>query len=46
MWVMDRGIPTEQILPEDRDPARAIFYLIGTPERPDTASRKEVVDLP
>ncbi len=30
MWVMDRGIPTEEILQEMRDPAREIFYLAGT----------------
>jgi hypothetical protein len=28
---MDRGIPTEEILQEMRDPAREIFYLVGTP---------------
>src|SRR5258707_14727886 len=27
MWVMDRGIPTEEILQEMRDPAREIFYM-------------------
>ncbi len=32
MWVMDRGIPTEEILQEMRDPAREIFYLVGTPK--------------
>jgi len=33
MWLMDRGIPTEEILQEMRDPAREIFYLVGTPSR-------------
>jgi transposase len=32
MWVMDRGIPSEQILREMREPAREIFYLVGTPK--------------
>ena len=32
MWVMDRGIPTEAVLAEMRDPARQIFYLVGTPK--------------
>ena len=32
MWVMDRGVPTEEILQEMRDPAREIFYLVGTPK--------------
>jgi len=31
MWVMDRGIPTEEILQEMRDPAREIFFW-GTPK--------------
>ena len=30
MWVMDRGIPTEAILAEMRDPARQVYYLVGT----------------
>jgi transposase len=32
MWVMDRGIPGEETLREMRDPAREIFYLVGTPK--------------
>jgi hypothetical protein len=32
MGVIDRGIPTEQILQQVRDPAREIFYLVGTPK--------------
>ena len=32
MWVMDRGIPSEAILQEMRDPARQMFYLVGTPK--------------
>ena len=31
-WVMDRGIPTEAILAEMRDPAREVSYLVGTPQ--------------
>ncbi len=27
---MDRGIPTEAILAEMRDPARQVYYLVGT----------------
>jgi hypothetical protein len=30
MWIMDRGIPTEAILAEMRDPARQVYYLVGT----------------
>jgi hypothetical protein len=32
VWLMDRGIPTEAILQEMRDPAREMFYLVGTPK--------------
>jgi transposase len=32
MWVMDRGIPTEEILAEMRDPERQVSYLVGTPK--------------
>ena len=32
VWVMDRGIPTEALLAEMRDPARPVFYLVGTPK--------------
>jgi len=32
VWVMDRGIPSEAILAEMRDPERQTFYLVGTPK--------------
>jgi transposase len=32
VWVMDRGIPTEEILAEMRSPQSATFYLVGTPK--------------
>jgi hypothetical protein len=31
VWLMDRGIPTEETLAQMRDPARAVSYLVGTP---------------
>jgi Transposase DDE domain len=31
VWLMDRGIPTEAVLAEMRDPGRKMFYLVGTP---------------
>jgi transposase len=31
VWVMDRGIPTEEVLKEMRTSDREIFYLVGTP---------------
>jgi len=46
MWVMDRGIPTEEILQEMRDPAREIFYLVGTPKAKIQQYEKKWLDLP
>lgn len=40
MWVMDRGIPTEAILAEMRDPARQISYLVGTPKAGSKSTSK------
>ena len=46
MWVMDRGIPSEAILQEMRDPAREIFYLVGTPKGKIREHEKKWLDLP
>ena len=46
MWVMDRGVPTEEILQEMRDPAREIFYLVGTPKSKIRQYEKKWLDLP
>src|SRR5881398_1780792 len=46
MWVMDRGVPTEEILQEMRDPAREIFYLVGTPKGKIQQYEKKWLDLP
>ena len=46
MWVMDRGIPSEAILAEMRDPAREIFYLVGTPKGKIQQHEKKWLDLP
>lgn len=32
IWVMDRGIPTEEVLTELRSDAAAVRYLVGTPK--------------
>jgi transposase len=32
VWVMDRGIPTEAVLAEMREPQRQTYYLVGTPK--------------
>ena len=31
IWVMDRGIPTEEVLAEMRQSTTPIYYLVGTP---------------
>jgi len=31
IWVMDRGIPTEEVLAEMRAPDPPVSYLVGTP---------------
>jgi len=31
VWMMDRGIPKEEVLAEMRAPGRETFYLVGTP---------------
>ena len=46
MWVMDRGIPSEAILQEMRDPTREIFYLVGTPKGKIQEHEKKWLDLP
>src|SRR5208337_1386105 len=46
MWVMDRGVPTEEILQEMRDPARQIFYLVGTPKGKIQQYERKWLDLP
>jgi hypothetical protein len=46
VWVMDRGIPTEALLAEMRDPARQTFYLVGTPKQRVSQHEKKWLDLP
>ena len=46
VWVMDRGIPTEAILKEMRDPQRQTFYLVGTPKSRINQHEKKWLDLP
>jgi len=46
MWVMDRGVPTEEILQEMRDPAREIFYLVGTPKGKIQQYERKWLELP
>src|SRR5579863_9278773 len=46
VWVMDRGIPSEAVLQEMRDPERQTFYLVGTPKGRIQQHEKKWVDLP
>ncbi len=46
VWVMDRGIPTEALLAEMRDPSRQMFYLVGTPKGRVNQHEKKWLDLP
>jgi hypothetical protein len=46
IWVMDRGIPTEALLKEMRDPARQTFYLVGTPKGRVNQHAKKWLELP
>ena len=46
VWIMDRGIPTEEVLKEMRRTDREIFYLVGTPRSKVRQSEKKWLDLP
>jgi transposase len=46
VWVMDRGVPTEAILKDMRDPQRQTFYLVGTPKSRINQHEKKWLDLP
>jgi transposase len=46
IWVMDRGIPSEAILKEMREPERQTFYLVGTPKGKINQHEKKWLDLP
>ena len=46
LWVMDRGIPSEAILAEMRNPARPVSYLVGTGKGKIKQYEKRWLDLP
>jgi transposase len=46
VWIMDRGIPTEEMLQEMRSSDREIFYLVGTPRSKVRQHEKKWLDLP
>jgi len=45
VWVMDRGIPSEEVLEEMRTSDREIFYLVGTPRSKVRQYEKKWLDL-
>jgi transposase len=46
VWVMDRGIPTEEVLEEMRTGGREVFYLVGTPRGKIQQYEKRWLELP
>ena len=46
VWVMDRGIPTEDVLKEMRESKKEIFYLVGTPRSKIQQYEKKWLELP
>ena len=46
VWVMDRGIPTEEVLEEMRTAGREVFYLVGTPRGKIQQYEKQWLELP
>jgi hypothetical protein len=45
-WVMDRGIPTEEVLQEMRSAEQPIHYLVGTPKGRLTQLEKSFLNKP
>ena len=46
VWVMDRGIPSEEVLEEMRAAEREVFYLVGTPRGKIQQYEKQWLELP
>ncbi len=46
IWIMDRGIPTEETLASMRRGEAPVRYLVGTPKGRLTRLEKEFLDLP
>lgn len=46
IWVMDRGIPTEEVLQEMRTSDPPVAYLVGTPKGRLSRYEKALMDLP
>ena len=46
VWVMDRGIPTEEVLEQMRAADPPVYYLVGTPKGRLTKLERALVALP
>jgi hypothetical protein len=46
VWVVDRGIPTEEVLTEMRLADPPVSYLVGTPKGRLTKLERDLLDLP
>ena len=46
VWVMDRGVPTEEVLAQMRASDPPVSYLVGTPKGRLTRLEKQLVDKP
>jgi transposase len=46
VWIMDRGIPTEEVLAEMRQSDAPIHYLVGTPKGRLNKLEKQLLPLP
>jgi len=46
VWMMDRGIPKEEVLAEMRAPGQDTFYLVGTPRGKIKQYEKRWLELP
>src|SRR5947209_2576902 len=46
IWVMDRGIPTEEVLSEMRHSDPPVYYLVGTPKGRLSQLEKKLLALP
>ena len=46
IWVMDRGIPTEEVLKQMRESTPPIYYLVGTPKGRLSRYEKALIDKP
>jgi transposase len=46
IWVMDRGIPTEEVLAQMRQSDPPLFYLVGTPKGRLSQWEAQLLELP